>query len=113
MPLAETVHASEHAEHAVDYHVLMGHQPARLLAPRNGWLILKKCCGYCDLLTVSPPLVLALLLALPVVPPVQWLVVLADTATPFASRAQPAPSARTSDPSVYLNQTGSQARDLI
>ena len=74
MLVAETVHASEHAEHAVDYHALMGHQPAAADTPQ--WLANLEMCGYCDLLTVSPPLVLLLLLALPVTPPVQWLAVL-------------------------------------
>ena len=81
MPLAETVHASEHAEHAVDYHALMGHQPAPAGTPQ--WLANLEMCGYCDLLTVSPPLLLALLLALPVVPPVQWLVVLPTPPRPL------------------------------
>ena len=45
MPLAETVHASEHAEHAVDYHALMGHQPAPAGTPQ--WLANLEMCGYC------------------------------------------------------------------
>lgn len=64
----------EHAEHAVDYHALMGHHSAPAGAPQ--WLADLEMCGYCDLLTISPPLVLVLVLALPIVPPVQWLAVL-------------------------------------
>jgi hypothetical protein len=64
----------EHAQHAVDYHALMGHHSAPADGPQ--WLANLKMCGYCDLLTVSPPLVLTLLLAFPVTPSVQWLAVL-------------------------------------
>ena len=70
------VHAEhvEHTEHAVDYHALMGHHSAPAGAPQ--WLADLEMCGYCDLLTISPPLVLVLVLALPIVPPIQWLAVL-------------------------------------
>ncbi|WP_420042841.1 DUF2946 family protein [Denitrificimonas caeni] len=65
---------AEHADPTVDYHALMGHQPAPTGTPQ--WLANLEMCGYCDLLTVSPPLVLTLLLSLPVMPPVLWLAVL-------------------------------------
>ena len=74
MLVDESTHSQAQAEKTSDYHALMGHQPAPAGAPQ--WLANLEMCGYCDLLTVSPPLVLALLLALPVVPPVQWLAVL-------------------------------------
>ncbi len=74
MLVDESTHSQAQAEKTSDYHALMGHQPAPAGAPQ--WLTNLEMCGYCDLLTVSPPLVLALLLALPVVPPVQWLAVL-------------------------------------
>lgn len=64
----------KHTDHAVDYHALMGHHSAPVGAPE--WLAALEMCGYCDLLTVSPPLVLVLLLALPVLPAVQWLAIL-------------------------------------
>ncbi len=70
----DVVQASAHADHAVDYHALMGHQKAPEGAPQ--WLANLEMCGYCDLLTISPPLVLALLQALTVPPAVQWLAVL-------------------------------------
>ena len=77
--------ANPHAqtEQTRDFHALMGHQPAPAGAPQ--WLTNLEMCGYCDLLTVSPPLVLALLLALPVVPPVQWLAVLPAPPRPLAA----------------------------
>lgn len=74
MLVDESTHSQAQADKNSDYHALMGHQPAPAGAPQ--WLTNLEMCGYCDLLTVSPPLVLALLLALPVVPPVQWLAVL-------------------------------------
>lgn len=74
MLVDESTHSQAQAEKNSDYHALMGHQPAPAGTPQ--WLANLEMCGYCDLLTVSPPLVLALLLALPVVPPVQWLAVL-------------------------------------
>ncbi len=74
MLVDKSTHSQAQAEKTSDYHALMGHQPAPAGAPQ--WLTNLEMCGYCDLLTVSPPLVLALLLALPVVPPVQWLAVL-------------------------------------
>lgn len=67
-----TAHAD--TEHAVDYHALMGHQSAPGNAPQ--WLANLEMCGYCDLLTLSPPLVLALLQTLSVQPVVQWFAVL-------------------------------------
>ncbi len=61
-----SVLAAETGEQAVDYHALMGHHRAPAGAPQ--WLANLDMCGYCDLLTVSPPLVLAVLLFLPVTP---------------------------------------------
>ena len=74
MLAAANADAATQIEQTINYHALMGHQPAPAGAPQ--WLTNLEMCGYCDLLTVSPPLVLALLLALPVVPSVQWLAVL-------------------------------------
>jgi len=68
---------------AVDYHALMGHQKAPEGAPQ--WLANLEMCGYCDLLTISPPLVLAILQTLSVPPAMQWLAVL-----PVPLRLQPA-----------------------
>lgn len=65
---------SRHAGHGVDYHALMGHHSASAGAPQ--WLANLEMCGYCDLLTISPPLILVLLWALPILPPVQWLTML-------------------------------------
>lgn len=73
----------QHMESAVDYHALMGHHRAPVGAPQ--WLANLEMCGYCDLLTVSPPLVFVLLLALPVLPPVQWLAVLPAPPKPLAA----------------------------
>ena len=81
-PAGVSSHA-EHAEHAVDYHALIGHQSAPEGTPQ--WLANLKMCGYCELLALSPLLLLALVLALPVPPLVQWLVVL-----PAPLRLQPA-----------------------
>ena len=88
------VHAEHHAvesgvaesvvsDDGVDYHALMGHHVPDG-APQ--WLANLEMCGYCDLLTISPPLVLAVLLALPVQPSVQWLAVL-----PALPKPLPAP----------------------
>ena len=74
---------AEHADHAVDYHALMGHHSAPTGAPQ--WLVNLEMCGYCDLLTISPPLVLTFLLALPVMPPVQWLTVLPALPRPLSA----------------------------
>ena len=71
------------AESAADYHALMGHHSAPRDAPE--WLANLEMCGYCDLLTVSPPLVLVLLLSLPVMPPVQWVAVLPAPPKPLAA----------------------------
>lgn len=68
---------------AVDYHALMGHHSAPAGAPE--WLAALEMCGYCDLLTVSPPFVLVLLLALPVLPVVQWLAILPFYTKPLAA----------------------------
>lgn len=73
----------EDAEHAVDYHALMGHHSAPTGAPQ--WLVNLQMCGYCDLLTLSPPLVLAFLLALPVLPSVQCLTVLPALPKPLST----------------------------
>ena len=81
MLVDENTHSQAQADKNSDYHALMGHQPAPAGTPQ--WLANLEMCGYCDLLTVSPPLVLALLLALPVVPPVQWLVVLPTPPRPL------------------------------
>lgn len=83
MLVDESTHSQAQAEKTNDYHALMGHQPAPDGMPQ--WLTNLEMCGYCDLLTVSPPLVLALLLALPVVPPVQWLAVLPAPPRPLAA----------------------------
>ncbi len=69
------------ADETVDYHALMGHHSAASGAPE--WLTNLEMCGYCDLLTVSPPLVLVVLLALPVRPQVQWLAVLPTPPKPL------------------------------
>lgn len=53
-------------ESSVDYHALMGHHAAPAGLPQ--WLVNLEMCGYCELLTISPPLLLTLLLLLPVVP---------------------------------------------
>ena len=71
---ASTSSDAEHAEHAVDYHALMGHQSAPDGVPQ--WLANLEMCGYCELLALSPPLTLVLVLALPVPPLVQWLAIL-------------------------------------
>ncbi len=81
MLVDENTHSQAQADKNSDYHALMGHQPAPAGTPQ--WLANLEMCGYCDLLTVSPPLVLALLLALPVVPPVQLLVVLPTPPRPL------------------------------
>lgn len=83
LPVASASLDAEHAEHAVDYHALMGHQSAPEGTPQ--WLVNLKMCGYCELLALSPPLLLVLSLALPAPPLVQWLVVL-----PAPLRLQPA-----------------------
>ena len=74
---------ADHPEHAVDYHALMGHHSAPTGAQQ--WLVNLQMCGYCDLLTLSPPLVLAFLLALPVLPPVQCLTVLPALPKPLSA----------------------------
>ena len=75
------VHHLEHDAHShasqqepVDYHALMGHHSAPVGAPE--WVAALALCGYCDLLTLSPLLILAVWLALPVLPAVQWLATL-------------------------------------
>ncbi len=70
----DVVQASAHAEHTVDYHALMGHQPAPEGTPQ--WLANLEMCGYCHLLTLSPAVTLAVLLSLPVPPAMQWLAAL-------------------------------------
>lgn len=65
---------SEYAAQAMDHHALMGHHSVPAGAPQ--WLANLAMCGYCDLLTISPPLLLAVLLALAIVPLVHWLTVL-------------------------------------
>ena len=80
MLVDEMIGADTHAD-AVDYHALMGHHSAPSGAPE--WLTNLEMCGYCDLLTVSPPLVLVVLLALPVRPQVQWLAVLPTPPMPL------------------------------
>lgn len=75
--------AVEHALHTVDYHALMGHHSVLVGAP--DWLAALEMCGYCDLLTVSPALVLALLLALPVVPCLPCLAILPSYTKPLAA----------------------------
>ena len=73
----------QHMASAVDYHALMGHHRAPVGAPQ--WLANLEMCGYCDLLTVSPPLVFVLLLARPGLPPVHWLAVLPAPPKPLAA----------------------------
>lgn len=80
MLVGEVIGADTRAD-AVDYHALMGHHSAPSGAPE--WLTNLEMCGYCDLLTVSPPLVLVVLLALPVRPQVQWLAVLPTPPMPL------------------------------
>lgn len=75
--------AVEHAVHTVDYHALMGHHSVPVAAPE--WLAALEMCGYCDLLTVSPALVLALLLALPVAPCLPCLAILPSYTKPVAA----------------------------
>lgn len=81
-----SVEASEHAEHGVDYHAMMGHHSAPAGAPQ--WLVNLAMCGYCDLLTVSPPLILALLVYLSIVPPVLRFAVLPALPKPLAAAYQ-------------------------
>ncbi len=50
----------DHADH--DHHALMGHTPNPHLPD---WANNLKMCGYCELLTLSPALLLALVFALP------------------------------------------------
>ena len=80
---ADTHDPAEHAQHSVDHHALMGHHSAPAGAPQ--WLANLEMCGYCDLLTISPPLVLAPLLFIPIAPQVQWLAVLPTPPKPLAA----------------------------
>lgn len=66
--------AAEHAAHGVDYHTLMGHQSVPDGMPQ--WLVNLDICGYCDLLTISPPLLLTLSTALAVPSALPWMAVL-------------------------------------
>lgn len=61
---------AEHAEHA-QHHALMGHRPNPHLPE---WVNNLKMCGYCELLTLSPALMLVMLFAL-LLPPARhvWL----------------------------------------
>lgn len=92
-PVLGHAHAEHHAvessvaepvvpDHGVDYHALMGHHVPDG-APQ--WLANLEMCGYCDLLTVSPPLILTFVLALPVLPALQWLVVLPTAPKPLTA----------------------------
>lgn len=56
------------ANHSVDYHALMGHHSASAGTPE--WLANLAMCGYCELLTVSPGLVLTLLIFFAFTPPI-------------------------------------------
>lgn len=47
--------------HDADHHALMGHRPNPFLPD---WVNNLKMCGYCELLTLSPALILALVFAL-------------------------------------------------
>lgn len=62
---AEPLILSADAEHA-DHHAMMGHKPNQKLPD---WVNNLNMCGYCELLTLSPALMLALLCAL-FMPPV-------------------------------------------
>lgn len=73
----------EQAGSAVDYHALMGHHSVPDGMPQ--WLANLEMCGYCELLTISPPLVFSFFLALAIAPAVQRL-----AALPVALRLQPA-----------------------
>lgn len=75
--------AVEHAGHDVDYHALMGHHSLPDGMPQ--WLANLEMCGYCELLTVSPPLIFVFFLALAIVPAVQRLAIL-----PVPLQLQPA-----------------------
>lgn len=70
-PMQETL---AHDGGEVDYHALMGHHNLPDGMPQ--WLANLEMCGYCELLTVSPPLIFVFFLALATVPAVQRLAVL-------------------------------------
>lgn len=64
---AQAVDDNSHAAHShAEHHALMGH----MINPHlPDWVNNLKMCGYCELLTLSPALVLALFLALAMVAP--------------------------------------------
>lgn len=78
--------------HDADHHALMGHRPNPFLPD---WVNNLKMCGYCELLTLSPALILALLAVLfappllPAAPPYRVTVYFAVLRSHAAPRAPP------------------------
>ncbi|MFT0212505.1 DUF2946 domain-containing protein [Pseudomonas sp. F1_0610] len=71
------VAAVEHAKHemaeSADHHAVMGHHTAAYGVP--DWVNQLAMCGYCDLLTVNPPLTVAVFNHIPFIPSsprVEW-----------------------------------------
>lgn len=64
LQLAPSVSIST-AEHSHAAHVQPGHRGQQARGAEPAWLTALDLCGYCELLTLSPPLVLAVLLAMP------------------------------------------------
>lgn len=85
-----SVEQSKHVVSETDHHAAMGHHKAVYGVP--DWVNQLAMCGYCELLTVNPPLTIATLNHLPFIPSsptIEWVSELPYVAPALWTKAYP------------------------